>query len=35
MDYKDYKKEIIKMIEKLENVQYLESIYYFIRKLLQ
>lgn len=30
----DYKKEIIKMIEKMDNVKYLEAIYYFIRKLL-
>ena len=31
----DYKTKIVKMIEKIENTKYLETIYYFVKKLVQ
>ena len=33
--YVDYKKEIIKMIEKIENARWLRIIYVFIKTLVE
>jgi hypothetical protein len=33
--YVDYKKEIIKMIEKIENARWLRTIYVFIKTLVE
>lgn len=33
--YVDYKKEIIEMIEKIENVRWLRTIYVFIKTLVE
>lgn len=34
MTKNDYKKEIIEMVEKIENIYWLRSIYIFIKTLL-
>ena len=33
--YRDYKKEIIEMIEKIENARWLRTIYLFIKRLFE
>ena len=34
MDYMNYKKEIIEMLEKIDNIYWLRSIYVFMKTLL-